>query len=263
MILDWLFLSLIGLLAGVISGLLGIGGGVILVPALFFFFHYLDVSTTWLMHLVIGTSLASMVVTTLVSVVFRIFQKRLDWKIANFLALGIVIGSVSGAYLVHLLPSKALIRIFSLFLLLLAIYYFTNIQLRFVVRGKKHLPIFGCLIGFLSSLLGIGGGVVTLPILKAYRLEIKQAAGISSMATFLTSFVGSISYLWIGFIHQIHYPESIGYIYIPAFIVIGITTACTVFLGIKLSQILSDLVLKKIFSIALFLTAITMFLKTF
>jgi uncharacterized membrane protein YfcA len=261
--LGWIFLVAIGLFGGILSGLLGIGGGVIIVPSLFFFFHFMKGPPEKLMHLVIGTSLASMIISTFVASYFQIKAKNVDWKFIKSLIVGILAGASSGVYIAHFLSSDILTRFFSFFIFFLSIYYFLSYEPRFRMQRKGWLFPFGLLIGELSSIMGIGGGVVTLPILNAYKIPLKKAVGTAAIATFITSFIGSVCYLFIGFYHNFSYEDSLGYIYIPAFFLIGISTAVTVKLGVKLSQKFSNKLMKKAFAVVLFFTSIFMFFKTF
>lgn len=261
--LEWIFLVIIGFFGGIISGLLGIGGGVIIVPSLFFFFHLMTGAQEKLMHLVIGTSLASMLISTLTSSLFQIKAKNIHWGFIKSLVFGTAIGAISGAYLVHFLSSNILSRVFSFFILFLSAYYFSSYNPIFRIRNKSLLFPFGLLIGELSSILGIGGGVATLPILNAYKIPFKKAVGTAAITTFITSTIGAVCYLLIGVYHKFSYPESIGYIYIPAFLLMGISMTITVKIGIKLSQKFSNKLMKKIFSVILFFTGIFMFIKTF
>jgi len=257
MMFDLTLLFCVGLVAGLLSGLLGIGGGIILVPSLFFILPYLS-SYTKLMQTVIATSLSAMVFTTFLSFLFRLKARNVEMKNLIYLPLLIIAGCVLGSLTSHLVSHKTLVLVFSFFLILISLKFFFDWELKLKAHSKKIMIPSGFLIGFISSFFGIGGGVIALPLFISLNFPLEKAIGTSAFATFLTSFFGSISYAIIGFFQHVRQPDSLGYVYIPAFISTGIAMLITTPIGVQLSKVISTKIIKKIFAIILFVSALNM-----
>lgn len=256
--LEYSSFLVIGVFAGLLAGLLGIGGGVVVVPSLFFVFHLLGFFPHN-MQLAVGTSLAAMITTSFAST-YRCHKKNtILWDYVLNLSPGLVIGCILGAISAYFLYSDLLAFIFAIFAMLFGSYLlFPQFPQLHLGKPKKiKLQICGSLVGFSSSLLGIGGGTVAIPILNGFKIAHKNASAISSTCTFLTSFVGTIVYLFdnstpVG----VHY--SFGSIYIPAFILISIGSLLSVNLGVHLAHTLPTALIKKIFALLLIATGISM-----
>lgn len=260
---EQIFLFVAGLFAGVVSGLLGIGGGVILVPALYFFFQYFSYPESIIMHMVIATSLASMVLTSFSSAVLHIKSHNVQKNILLATSMGIIVGGTVGANLAHFIPHKVLAILFCLFLFGVGIRFFWNVSLAFIKAKQCYVFPGGICIGFFSAILGIGGGVIALPFFSSLSMPFIRAIGTAAYTTFLSATIGSISYALVGYFHHIYMARSVGYVYIPAVVIVGISMLFTTRIGVVLSKKLPCRVLEKFFAILVFFTAISMLYHIF
>ena len=222
----YVFLIVIGIIAGFASGLFGIGGGIIIVPAFYFIFKYFGLPIDQVMRLAVGTSLAVMIFSSLSSFSGHLKYKNIIWKIVLNSLAGIAIGIVLGAVTSDFINGEIVAIIFSLFLLFTA----AKITFQLIVEHKKgnpekvycsemkksHLGVFGFILGYVSTLLGIGGGSIAIPYFLHNNIEPKKIAGTTASYTVIVSIIGTSSYLILGFgaVHDISY--TIGYIYLPA-----------------------------------------------
>ena len=257
--MEFFLFVLCGLISGILGGMLGIGSGVITVPALYFFFHYSSMFEVRIMQVSASTSLA---ITLLVSIAASIAQhakKTIFFPALKFLAPGLIIGCISGACLAHLISSGLIHLIFGIGALLIGLYFsIPNLpHLNIAASPNPTLSWFGILIGTLSSLLGIGGGILSFPTFLGYGMDGKAASATSSCATALSSFVGTLTYLVIAWKNP-KLPYTFGYIEMHAFLIIGISALITAPLGVKLSHILNVRLIKQIFGVCLSLVGLTM-----
>lgn len=263
MIFEVLSFAVIGALAGILSGLLGIGGGIVTIPCLLLVFNYIDIPPSSFMHLAIGTSLAAMVFNTLSASYSHYKKEAVLINIVKPMALGVIIGALVGASIARVLPSKFLQIFFGCFEILLGV--------RFLLPEKamkKHhsLPHFWGLsaisfgVSTFSTVLGIGGGLINVPILNYFHVPVKKAIGTSSALSFLISLFGACSFLLLG-MHAPHVQESVGFLYIPAFIIISIISFFTAPYGVKLAHTLPTSILKKIFGGVLLLAGLSMIIN--
>jgi hypothetical protein len=254
-----LFLIIIGLITGILAGLLGIGGGVITVPALYYLFHFYHFPNDHLMHTCIATALAATLLTSSGSTFSHHQKKALVFPVLKIIVPGLVVGCIAGALISSYLSSNALRIIFGTMSILFALYFFFPKlpPLHIAHQPNKSLALFGIIIGSLSSLLGVGGGIFMVPILLGYKVALKNTIASSSAGTLATAFAGTIAYLFIAHGHS-SAPNTIGYIEIPAFLTIGICSLLTTSLGCKLAHTLPPVLIKRIFACALAITGIAM-----
>jgi len=249
-ILIYLFL---GSVAGLISGLFGLGGGVILVPVLAWLFKSEGFPTDLIMHMALATSLATIIATSISSMRAHHKVKAVNWETVFQLTPGIILGSFVGAYLAGLLSTVALKQFFALFLILIVGQLLFQLQPE---KGKKALSVLqkraaGVMIGTLSALLGIGGGSITVPLLIYAKTAPKQAVAVSSACGLPIALVGSLSYLLIGW-NTAGLPEnSLGYIYLPALLGIIASSTLTAPLGARIAHKLPAQTLKRWFALLL------------
>lgn len=264
MFLGIVLYALIGTTAGLFAGLLGISGGVITVPCLFFIFRFLDFPQAFAMQLAIGTSLASMVFNGLSSTLSHSKRKSVGWDLFKAMLPGIVFGSLIGAYFGDRLSSTILEMVFGLFACILGLHFlrpfFNPKAHRTLPPGKTKLGAYGLLISFISNILGIGGGIITVPVLLHHQIPEKRAIGTSAATGLIISLFGALFYLYYGADAPIASAYTIGYLYLPAFLVISVTSSLTAIYGASLTARLSPAVLKRIFGFALMAIGLIMLL---
>ena len=253
---------LVGAVAGFLGGLLGIGGGLVTVPALLVTFTLLGFPEASSMRVAIGTSLGAMVFTSCVSAISHLLRNGIYWPLFRTLTPGIVVGAVLNALLAKRLSGNELKLLFGFFECVCGLYFCFFRQKKrvqeFKIPNFLILFVIGLGVGALSTLLGIGGGLVTLPILLSFGTPMKNAIATSAAMGFFTAIVGTVSFLLIG-LHEKTFEGAIGYLYVPAFITIGIASMLAVPLGVKLTYRLPTSLLKRIFGVILILAGISMF----
>ncbi|NGX40029.1 MAG: hypothetical protein KR126chlam1_01369 [Chlamydiae bacterium] len=253
---------LVGIIAGIGAGLLGMSGGVLAVPALVLIFTLLGFPQPHLMHMAIGTSLASMILTTLSATVAHHRRGGVMWDIIWSMMPGVILGCLLGAFIAHFLSSVILEIIFGFFICFLGAYVlFHKKKKEEVKRPDRTLYTWiGLGIGSLSSLLGIGGGTFMVPLFIAYQYPSKKAVGTSAgMSLFITTFA-ALAYLYLG-LGEIKIPYTIGFIYLPAFALIGITTIFAAPIGVKLAHRMRGRVLRRIFAVTLIVIGVLMIFR--
>jgi len=249
-----------GAIVGIAAGLLGIGGGLLIVPVLStVFIYFLD--TTEVVHLAIGTSLATIVITSYASA--RAHHNKhgaVRWDVFKLLTFGVLIGAFIGGWSSQFVASNLLGKIFGILELLIAI----NMLLALKPSPHRQLPglvgnsAAGSLIGGLSSLVGVGGGTLTTPYLVWNNISMHQAIATSTAVSLPVAIAGTIGYLVAGS-DATNLPEfATGYIYWPAFFGIVFASYFTAPIGAKLAHQLPVKVLKRFFGTLLIILAIKM-----
>lgn len=241
-----------GIVSGLLGGLLGIGGGVVTVPALYFVFTTTHILSTEVMQIAVGTSLATGFITSSLATYIQYKKKAIHYPVAKFLLPGLFFGCMFGAVLGDYLSSEWLSRIFGTMAILLGLYFSIPRLPHPYIRARpdQTLSLFGILIGALSSMLGIGGGSIAFPVLLGYQVPVKNASATSSVSTFITTLFGTIAYLIIAKEHP-PLPDSFGYIYLPAFFGISVGVLIATPIGVKLVHTLDTALVKRIFGCCL------------
>ena len=244
-----LYLTL-GAFAGVMAGLLGVGGGLIIVPVLAWIFHGQQMNDAMIMHLAIGTSLATIVVTSISSVRAHHQRGAVLWPVVWQLTPGIVIGAWLGAAVADALPSAALQKIFAVFVLAVAA------QMAFGARPAPHrglpgtvgMAATGGVIGAVSAIVGIGGGSLTVPFLTWCNTAMRPAVATSAACGLPIALAGTIGFIVTG-LNAAELPAwSLGYVYGPALASIALISMLSAPLGAKLAHTLPTGMLKKVFA---------------
>lgn len=253
--------ALIGIGAGFLAGLLGMSGGIVTVPCLLLVFTLMKFPSIDIMQLAMGTSLAAMVFNAISSTYYHHKEKSVDWALVKAMSLGLILGCAFGAFISYLLPTAALKIIFGLFSVILGLYFYRQRALPDVERqisaGSPLLNAAAFGISTLSNTLGIGGGTMMVPLFVALKMSMGSAVGTSAATGFIISLGGAASYLAFGLGETI-YPHTLGFIYIPAFIVLSITTFLSAPFGARMTHRIASDRLKKYF--AIFLIAVGTFM---
>ncbi len=256
-------LVVIGAFAGVMAGLLGVGGGIILVPAFFYMFSALGYGSDQLMQICLGTSLATIVVTSLRSVAAHNRKGAVEWEILRGWAPGIIIGAIIGVLIAASLRSVVLQGIFGVLGLIVGAYLGLG-------RGEWRLgaamptglarAILSPILGFLSVLMGIGGGSFGVPLMSLYGVPIHRAVATAAGFGVIIAVPSVIGFLLMP-APEIRPPFSIGAINLPAFGLVVIMTMITAPYGVKLAHSMDPKPLKRVFALFLTLVALNMLRK--
>lgn len=242
-----------GAVAGMLAGLLGIGGGIVIVPVLALVFQGQGVDPSVQMHVAVGTSLGTIVVTSLSST--RAHHKRgaIQWPVFRRIAPAIVVGSLFGAWVAKQIPGEDLRLYFAIFMLLVA----AQMAMGMASKPHRQLPgrlgmsLAGGLIGTVSAVMGIGGGSMSVPFLTYCNMAVKNAVATSAAIGLPIAVSGALAYIVTGWGVEARPPMSLGFINLPAFL--GIVVASTLFapLGARMAHSLPDIVLKRFFAVFL------------
>jgi len=250
----------IGICAGILSGMLGIGSGVFVVPALAFVFAREQFSPNIIMHIAAGTSLATIAVTTSRALLGHLKHKVSFWPVYKRIFPGVVMGTIAGAVLAHFLHSRTLSILFGVIVFLLGLkMFFPSVK-----EGSRKLPgTLGCssvgfLIGGKSGLLGLGGGIMLTPFFTHFGMSMRQSVVVATAVSVTVSIVGAISFSIIG-LHATGLPNgSTGYIYWPAWLGIIVGSVSSVPLGVWLSHRTPTMILRRVFAVFLLIVGVHM-----
>ncbi len=252
----------IGACAGVLSGLLGVGGGVVIVPALAIIFEQLDVPAAIVLHMAIGTSLATIVVTSLSSIYAHHRRSAIQWRIARQLLPWLVIGSLGGAALANYLHSDSLRVLLGIFIFAVAVQIGSGYQpvLHRPLPGPAGMGLAGGGIGLLSAIFGIGGGIMTVPFLVWRNVPIRLATATSAVCGLIISLAGAVGFMIAGVqagAPHAHLSQwSTGFVYWPAFAGIVAASVPMAPLGAWLAHVLATRWLEIVFAVTLGMTAL-------
>ena len=260
MLLFILYCVILGSLVGFFAGLLGIGGGLIIVPALTYLLPVLGVSQEVVLPMALATSLASIVITSSSAAYAHHKNKNIPWKMALELMIAVASGALMGALFADTLSATTLTYIFSGSVITLAIYMLLSVK----IEPRETLPrpyvfqLVGLGTGILSSLMGIAGGAILVPILTFFGVRLRQTIGLATVCGVMVALFGSIGYIYVG-IGKTNVPDwSFGYVYIPALLAIILTSSIFAPLGVKLAANMPVVRLKRFFAFFLILVAIKM-----
>jgi uncharacterized membrane protein YfcA len=260
----WFMYIALGAFAGVLAGLLGVGGGLVIVPVLTFIFTSQHLPDAHILHLALGTSLASIMFTSVSSLRAHHLRGAVDWLVVRRISLGIMVGTFGGSWVAAQLSTRFLKGFFVIFLYYVATQMLLNIKPKphRQLPGRAALFSVGGLIGIISSLVGIGGGSLSVPFLLWCNTAIHRAIGTSAAIGFPIALAGAIGYVVNGLAAPLP-PYSLGFVYLPALVGIAAASIATAPLGAKLAHSLPIDKLKKIFALLLIVMGTKMLLSMF
>lgn len=243
----------LGLVVGFFAGLLGIGGGGIMVPLLAMLFVSQGLTDVHHLHLALGTSLASIVVTSISSLRSHHQHGAVQWRTVKTIAPSIVVGTLLFSYAVQYFSTLFLAILFSGFMTFIGIQMLLNIKPKpsRKLPGIMGMSVTGFGIGGLSALVAIGGGSLVVPFLTWCNVKIQHAIGTSAAIGLPIALAGSLGYMLSGWDVKGLPVYSVGYVYMPAVLLISVASVFTAPLGAKLSHRLPVTTLKKIFAVIL------------
>lgn len=243
----------LGATAGLLAGLFGVGGGLVIVPVLAWVFAAQGMDAGVIMHLAIGTSLASIWLTSIMSIRAHHRRGAVNWPLVRRLALGIVVGALAGSVIADQLPTAALKRIFGMFELFVAaqMLLVSRYQAHFDLPGRLGLTSVGSIIGVVSAIIGIGGGTLTVPFLVWCRVPMIQAVATSAACGLPIAIAGASGFILTGWNVALLPEWSSGYLYWPAWLGIVIASSLTAGLGARLAHKLPAARLRQLFALLL------------
>ncbi len=260
----WLIYLLTGAFVGFFAGLLGIGGGLIIVPVLISIFTAQDFPPDRIIHLALGTTMATIIFTSAASLHTHHQHRAVDWQIVKNITPGIFLGTFSGAALASSMTGQLLSIIFVIFIF----YAATQMLLQFrpnpifQLPGKTGLFFVGSVIGALSSLVAIGGGLLSVPFLTLCNVKLQHAIGTAAAIGFPIALAGTVGYIANGYIQSEILPKySLGYVYLPALAWLVLASMLTAPLGARLTHSTKTAILRTIFVVLLYSLATRMLLS--
>jgi uncharacterized membrane protein YfcA len=247
-----------GAVAGILAGLLGVGGGLFIVPVLLFLLPLIGIHSTELITISVATSLATIVLTSISSV--RAHHKRgaVKWRLFWWLTPGLVIGAWSGAFIADWLPAFQLTAFFGVAVILIGLQMFFSNKIS--QQEKAHKPVeyslAGIFIGIISALIGIGGGSMTVPLLHYWRETMVKAVATSAACGLPIALASTAGFIVAGWNKPGLPEQTIGYVYWPAAVMIVISSFTFAPVGAKWAHQVNGQLLKKFFAVFLILVGI-------
>ena len=254
----------IGAFAGVLAGLLGVGGGIVLVPAFFYAFQTLGYDGPQLMQVCLATSLATIIVTSVRSVLSHNKKGAVDWDILKSWAPGIAIGAVIGVAVASNLSSTLLQGIFGILGVVIGLYMGfgrTEWRLGQAMPTGVARATMSPVLGFMSVLMGIGGGSFGVPLMSLYNTVIHRAVATAAGFGVTIAVPSVIGFLFLTIAPEHRPPFTIGAVNLPAFFTVIAMTLITAPWGVKLAHAMDPKPLKRVFSVFLTLVALNMLRK--
>lgn len=256
----WLLYLALGAFAGVLAGLLGVGGGVVIVPVLIYLFAAQQMPAPFILHLAIGTSLASIMFTSISSLRAHHLKGAVDWQVFYRVTPGILVGTLLGSWVAAQLSTRFLKGFFIVFLFYIAFQLLLDVK----PKASRQLPgaggmfVVGSFIGGISSLVGIGGGSMSVPFLVWCNVSFRNAIGTSAAIGFPIALAGAVGYVANGLLVGPLPAYSFGFVYLPALVGIAVMSMLTAPWGVRLTHSLPVPQLKKAFALLLIATGTKM-----
>ena len=247
---------------GFMAGFFGIGGGLIMVPILFYLFNFSGIEQAYVMHLALGTSFSIIIPTSIISTMTHMKFKAVDFDIVKTFGVFVAVGVVCGTIFAVSLKTSSLVLFFSIMTMLFSIYFLTAKEKINPTPRKISLSyrvVCGFLSGFLSAPMGIAGGVINTPILKMFGYPIKVAIGCSAAVGFVIALIGAIGFAISGSYLNINVPLSLGFVNIPTFLIFVPITMFMAKIGAKSVHKFDKRLIGKLFGTYLFIISCKLF----
>ena len=261
--MEILLYFLLGTFSGVLAGLFGIGGGIIIIPTFFYIFSFLGFADEILAHMVLGSSLGVIVFSSLSSTFSHNSKGAVNWSLIKVVAPSIIIGSGFGGITAGFIESSTLQGLVALVVVV------ASIQLIFEFPPPPQNPrttligpvVAGGGIGWLSGVFGIGGGIFSVPYFYHRGLKMMNAIGTSAACGIPIAFAGSISYIFIGYGNSSLPDNSVGFIYLPATIIVGLTSSLTAKYGVNIAHRMKQKKLRIGFAFLVMIMALNLLMR--
>ncbi len=255
--MEWAAYLLLGAIVGLLGGLFGIGGGTVLVPVLLLLFNAQHFPPDHVLHLALGTSIATIIFTALASLHKHHQHGAVNWQVVRTITPGILLGTALGTLLAARIAPHFLGLIFAMFV------YFAATQILLDIRppasrqlpGNNGIRLFGVFAGGLSSLVSIGGGTVVIPFLLWGNLALRNAIGTSAAISFPVAIGGTTGYILTGIGTAGLPAHSLGFVYLPALFGTALASVITAPLGARAAHKMNTRLLRKLFALLLYLLA--------
>jgi uncharacterized protein len=254
-------LVLTGLLAGVMAGLLGVGGGIVIVPVLYHVFTLLGIDESVRMHVAVGTSLATIVPTSVMSARAHRRRGSLNPDILRRMMPAVLVGVLLGAVLSGHFSGTTLTAVFAAVAMLVALsmaYRRDDFAVREGLPGKVGTSALGVSIGSLSTLMGIGGGTLSVPVLNAFRVPMHVAVGTGAALGLIISLPGALAFFINGLDVPLRPPASLGYVNLLGFALMVPATMASTGWGARMAHAIDAHRLRQLFALFLALTSARM-----
>ena len=261
-----IIMSLSAVVVGFMAGFFGIGGGLMIVPILFYIFSFVGVEKTFVMHMAVGTSFLIIIPNSIISTITHMKFKAVDFSLVKTFGVFVMIGVIIGTIFAVNLKTSSLVLFFSIMTMIFAIYFLIEKEKINLTPRKINLIYritLGFLAGFFSAPMGIGGGVYNTPIFKMFGYPVKIAIGSSAAIGFLISLIGSIGFASSGNYFNIDVPLSIGFLNLPAFLIFVPITTFMAKVGAESVHKFDKKLIGMIFGIYLFIVSCRLFYEYF
>ena len=251
-------------IVGFMAGFFGIGGGLIMVPILFYLYNFVGIEQKFVMHLALGTSFSIIIPNSIISTMTHMKFKAVDFSIVRSFGIFVVLGVVLGTIFAVSLKTSGLVLFFSIMTMIFAFYFLIEKEKINSTPKKINLiyrVVCGFLSGFLSAPMGIGGGIFNTPIFKMFGYPINVAIGTSAAIGFLIALIGALGFAISGTYLNINAPLSLGFINIPTFLIFIPITTFMAKVGAETVHKFNKRLIGRIFGIYLFIVACGLFLE--
>lgn len=259
-------LAVAGIAAGLLAGLLGVGGGIIMVPALIYVLSSLGYSDSIITHVAVATSLAVIVPTGLSSLLAHYKRGVVDIPTLKLWGPALIVGALVGSLVSRYMSGDSLRTIFGVMILFVAINMFVPVQRKMAEKVPPTRTVnraIAAFIGCVSALMGVGGGSLAVPTLNAFGMAMHRAVGTSAALGFLLAVPGTIGFIFAGWNSPDLPPLSFGFLSLPAILTLAPLTVLCAPIGARIAHGLDQKKLKRVFAIFLMIVGVKMLWSVF